>query len=112
MQVFTYCVMSREIFSFSETVTSCKDMVDCFIITMDPAYSAGGVVVRLENISFMTFCEERHFLGGHYIALREWVKEAFVEPTIGFLYISVNFDELPGICTMLRFFLPGFNSLF
>ena len=63
MQVFTYCVVSCKILPFSETVTSRKNMIDCFVITMGPAYSTGGVVVRLENVPLMIFCKEGHFLG-------------------------------------------------
>ena len=103
--------MASKILPFCETIASRKNMVDCFIISLGPAYSTGGVIASLENISLMIFCEERHFLGGHYVPLRDWVKEEFIEPAIGFPHISVNFIKLPVIRTMLRFFLPGCNSL-
>ena len=38
----------------------------------------------------MVFRGKGHFLGGHNVPLRCRVKEAFVEPVIGFPYVGVD----------------------
>ena len=107
VKVFAYCIMPGKIFPFSKTIAPRQNVIDCFITSLEPAYSTLGVIASLEDIPFMILCKQCHFLGGHNVPLRDWVKEAFIEPTKRFFHIGLSFHELPSICSMLPFFLPG-----